>query len=98
MGRLEIPGEETNPTESAATEPIGFFRHLVRGCGTLPHCGEHPGTVFLLGVVLLGAVAGASGGWKGILGGAGIMFATFGPIYLCGAYRRSTFEEASCRP
>ena len=72
---------------------IGFFRHIVRGCGTLPHCGEHPGTVFLFGFVLMGAAAGANGGWTGALGGAGIMLVTFGSIYLCGAYDRSRTDE-----
>jgi hypothetical protein len=70
-----------------------LFGHIVRGCGTLPHCGEHPGTVFIFGFVLAGAAAGAKGGILGALCGAGAMLAIFGPIYLCGAYERSKTDE-----
>lgn len=72
---------------------IGFFRHLVRGCGTLPHCGEHPGTMWLVMFALMGAMAGAKGGLVGVLGGAGIMLAVFGTVYLVGAYDRSKTDE-----
>jgi len=72
---------------------IGFFRHLVRGCGTLPHCGEHPGTMWLVMFALMGAMAGAKGGLVGVLGGAGIMLAVFGSAYLVGAYDRSKTDE-----
>lgn len=72
---------------------VGFFRHLVRGCGTLPHCGEHPGTMWLVTFVLMGAMAGAKGGLVGVFGGAGTMLAVFGSVYLVGAYDRSKTDE-----
>jgi hypothetical protein len=49
---------------------------------------NHPGTVPLIGMALLGAIAGAERGTYGPLIGAGIMLAVFGPFYLIGAYRR----------
>jgi len=72
---------------------IGFFGHIIRGCGTLPHCGEHPGTIFLYGLVLMGAIAGAKGGWFGALCGAVVMLIFSGSFYLYGAYERSKTEE-----
>ena len=74
-------------------QKIGFFRHIIRGCGYLPHCGEHPGTGFLIFLVFMGAAAGAKGGWFGALIGASVMFVAFGSIYLIGAYSRSKTEE-----
>jgi hypothetical protein len=72
---------------------ISFFRHIVRGCGTLPRCGEHPGTGFLIMFVFVSAAAGAQRGWVGALGGAGIMLISFGSMYLVGAYERSKWDE-----
>lgn len=76
-----------------STAPIGFVRHVLRGCGTLPHCGSHPGTVFLALMVLMGAAAGSKGGAIGMLGGAGVMLAFGGTFYLVGAYNRSKTDE-----
>lgn len=76
---------------------MNALRHIVRGCGYLKHCGEHPGTVPLVMFALMGAVAGARGGWIYALGGAGIMLATFGPMYLWGAYDRSRLDEETER-
>lgn len=69
------------------------FRHIIRGCGNLKHCGEHPGTPILVGFTLIGAVAGANGGWFGALMGAAAMLAFNGPFYLWGAYDRSRLDE-----
>jgi len=43
--------------------------------------GPHPGMLALVGLLLLGLVAGS---WLGL----GIMAAVFGPLYLIGAYER----------
>lgn len=54
---------------------------IVRGLRTHPEYGPHPGTPFLMILILLGAMAGQ---WKGALAMAGV----FGPMYLYGAYER----------
>lgn len=69
------------------------IHHIIRGCGTLPHVGEHPGTVLIIAFVVIGAMAGAKGGWKGALFGAGVMAIVFVPMYLYGAYMRSVESE-----
>lgn len=68
---------------------MNIIKHVIRGCGTLPNYGEHPGTVPLIGLIFLGVIAGAKGGWMGCVMGAGVMLAIFGSIYLVGAYTRS---------
>jgi prepilin signal peptidase PulO-like enzyme (type II secretory pathway) len=69
------------------------IRHIIRGCGTLPHVGEHPGTVLIVAFIVIGAMAGAKGGWQGALFGAGVMAVVFVPMYLYGAYSRSVESE-----
>jgi prepilin signal peptidase PulO-like enzyme (type II secretory pathway) len=69
------------------------LRHIIRGCGTLPHVGEHPGTLLIVAFLLIGALAGSKGGWQGALLGAGVMAAVFVPMYLYGAYSRSVESE-----
>lgn len=69
------------------------IRMIVRGCGTLPICGPHPGTGFIAMLFIMGLAAGSHGGWFGSLCGAGAMLAFFGPIYLYGAYERAKHEE-----
>jgi hypothetical protein len=88
---------ESTPSKAPAPQKIGLFKHIVRGCGTLPHCGEHPGMIPLFCCTLLGAAVGAQKGWATALGGAGIMFLIFGSVYLCGAYDRSVMEERMAR-
>jgi hypothetical protein len=70
-----------------------IIKHTIRGCGYLPHCGHHSGTPILIMFILIGAIVGSNGGWKGALGGAGVMTAIFGPMYLYGAYETSVFDE-----
>lgn len=69
------------------------IKHIIRGCGWLEHCGDHPGTAVLFAFILSGALGGSNGGWNGILGGAGIMSAFMMPLYLHGAYERSILDE-----
>lgn len=72
---------------------------MIRGCGYLEHCGDHPGTSFLVICVLMGVCVGASrGGWSGAFSGAAFMGAFIGPLYLWGAYERSVEDERLSRP
>lgn len=73
------------------------LRQVWRGCGTLPHVGEHPGTGFLLLLILTGGAACWRGGLVGVLIGAGLMAAVMGPIYLCGAYSRAQLSDRLSR-
>ncbi|WP_415907105.1 hypothetical protein [Oleiharenicola sp. Vm1] len=76
-----------------SSKMVSFVGHVIRGCGTLPHCGSHPGTVFLALMVLMGAAAGSKGGALGMFGGAGVMLVFGGAFYLVGAYSRSKTDE-----
>ena len=60
-----------------------------QGCGYLEGYGYHPGSGFVAFLIVLGAAAGAEGGWIASLIGAGAMAATFGSLYLVGAYGRA---------
>jgi hypothetical protein len=60
-----------------------------QGCGYLEGYGYHPGSGFVAFLIALGAAAGAEGGWIASLIGAGAMSATFGLLYLVGAYGRA---------
>lgn len=83
-----------------------MFRQMIRGCGNLPHVGEHPGTGFVFALAILGALAGADRGlWYQELAGAAIMTAFVLPCYLAGAYARalesdriSASESSSLKP
>lgn len=67
-----------------------MIRQIIRGCGNLPHVGEHPGTWFVLLFAILGSAAGfGDGSWRGALGGAAIMTAFVLPFYLIGAWSRA---------
>lgn len=65
---------------------LHLARQVIRGCGTLPYVGEHPGTPFVAMFIILGAVAG---GWIGM----GMMAAVFLPIHLLGAYDRAEYSD-----
>lgn len=71
-----------------------MIRQIIRGCRTLPHVGEHPGTWCVFMFVLIGALAGAErGGWRGALGGAIVMALFILPIYFYGAYDRAKISD-----
>lgn len=79
-------------TDAAATEGCApsagsptWWKHVWRGCGYLPICGNHPGTPMLVIMILAGA---AAGGWHGGF----MMSLLFGPIYLIGAHGRSVYD------
>ena len=67
--------------------------NFIRGCGTMPYVGDHPGTEFLFLFLFIGAVAGAKGGWYGALVGFLIMALFMLPIYLLGAAGRAKLSD-----
>lgn len=69
-------------------------RRIIRGCGYLPACGDHPGTPFLLFCIILGVMAGVKrGSWVTAIVGAGVMLLVFGSCYAVGAYDRAVIQE-----
>jgi hypothetical protein len=71
-----------------------FIRQIVRGCGTLPHVGSHPGTGTVFFLVLMCGLAGASkGSWRGALVGAVFMATFMLPLYFYGAYDRANTSD-----
>lgn len=75
-----------------------MIRSIIRGCGTLPHVGEHPGTAWLIVFILMGALAGAGrGSWRGAVGGAIIMAIFLLPVYFYGAYERARLSDEISR-
>lgn len=78
---------------------MGAAKQIVRGMGTLPHVGEHPGTGLMLNWIAAGTLAGGiKGGIVGILGGATIMIMGLGPLYLWGAYDRARISDRMSNP
>ena len=72
---------------SRRTDAASRIKMTLRGCGTLPHVGPHPGTCF---VSLLIAVGALMGGYFG----AAMMALVMLPLYLIGAYERSKASES----
>lgn len=71
-----------------------MIRQIIRGCGNLPHVGNHPGTAWVLFFMLMGALAGAEhGSWRGAIGGAVFMALGIAPLYLWGAYDRAKLSD-----
>ena len=71
-----------------------FINHIVRGCGYLPGVGEHPGTGFIVFLILLGGVACIkAGGFTGFMFGSGLMAITMLPFHFYGAYERSKTSD-----
>jgi len=70
-----------------------LLRQTLRGCTSLPHVGEHPGTLIMFIFILMGGFAGAKGGFWGFLGGASFMALFIVPCYLVGAYSRAQYSD-----
>lgn len=73
-----------------------LIRQTIRGCGTLPHVGEHPGTIYVIAFVGAGIVAGLMkfpNPVIGAIGGGSIAAVVFLPMYLAGAYSRATLSD-----
>jgi hypothetical protein len=69
------------------------IRQIIRGCGTLPHVGSHPGTAILVMFVVFGPLCVTSAGPAAMAMDAGLMILMFGPIYLWGAYDRAWISD-----
>lgn len=69
------------------------LKRIIRGCGHLKHCGEHPGNGWMLVFIAMGALAVCQHGWQASLKGAAIMGVCMTPLYLMGAYDRALTEE-----
>lgn len=75
-----------------------WFRQMIRGCGTLPHVGEHPGLVPLLAFTGVGAIIGAvDNGLRGALLSAAFVIVPIGLIFLLGAIDRANTSDAITR-
>lgn len=73
-------------------------RQTVRGCTKLPHVGGHPGTTFLVLIVVITALAGGyKSGLPGILFGGALAGAIFGTIYAMGAWSRAEISDRILR-
>lgn len=69
------------------------LRQTLRGCRRLPHVGEHPGAAWLAGLILLGGAVGSGDGALAVAGGAAMMAAVMGPLFLFGAYQRAALSD-----
>jgi len=63
-----------------------MIKQIWRGMHWMPYVGEHPGNVFLMMFIVMGAAAGG-------FGGAAVMLVFFGPIYCYGAYDRAQISD-----
>lgn len=70
-----------------------WARQIVRGCGTMPHVGSHPGTGYVLAMIGAGGCAGLKGGVIGFAIGAAIMGSVMLPLYFAGAYGRAQLSD-----
>lgn len=70
-----------------------FFRQALRGIGSLPHVGHHPGTAPVLAIILLPGLAFLPHGAWAVMGGITFGAIVFGPIYLCGSYDRAELSD-----
>lgn len=61
---------------------------IYRGMRYSEKYGEHPGNVWIICFLLMGAIAGADKDFFHSLMGAIIMAVIFGPLYLLGCYER----------
>lgn len=70
-----------------------ILRRSLRGCGHMPHVGNHPGTGYVIALIGAGAFAGLRGGWLGAIAGACFVACVMVPMYLYGAYERAKLSE-----
>lgn len=69
---------------------LRMIKQVWRGCGYLPHVGEHPGLLVAVFLIIAGFLAGLKRGtFIGGLVGMAIMFVCVGIPFLYGAYMRA---------
>jgi hypothetical protein len=67
-----------------------LVKNMIQGAGYLEGYGEHPGTLLLLGFILMGGLAGArNGGLRGFLLGAAFVALFTVPVWLVGCVSRA---------
>ncbi len=76
---------------------LDILRKIVKGCGYLPGYGTHPGTIVVISLALIGALAGITSKSPdklyGALVGASFMSVFILPLYFYGAYERANDYE-----
>ena len=77
---------------------FAFPVQILRGMGNLPHVGSHPGTSFMILLLVMGMTAGfQSGGWKtAVFIGLAVPLSIF-PIYAWGAFDRARISDTHGR-
>lgn len=70
-----------------------MIRNIIRGCGTLPHVGDHPGTGTYIVLIGMGMAAGINGGPVAVIGGGVFMAVGMGLVYFWGAYDRAITSD-----
>jgi hypothetical protein len=73
---------------------MNTLRQVIRGCGYLPHVGEHPGTIPLVVLTVMITAAVGVFGPIGIAAGFIISVAFNGALYLRGAYERAELSDS----
>ena len=75
-------------------EHRSYFAHVLRGLGTLPHSGSHPGIKVLFFIIFATAMSGIpSGGLSGFIGGLVIGCIVYVPILIMGSAARSREDD-----
>ena len=74
---------------------IKFCKDVIQGAGNLPGMGEHPGTVILIGFILMGGIAGLKGGILGFVIGSLVMAVFMLPIWIIGCRDRARLYQRS---
>lgn len=71
-----------------------MFKNFMKGCGYVPGYGHHPGTGFLVFLLVAGAVVGSErGSLLSTAVGFGAVLIVFGPIYVLGAISRGKMKK-----
>lgn len=71
-----------------------LFSEIARGAGTLPDCGSHPGTGFVILLTLITGLAGLqAGGLLGFVCGSGLGALAYGSMWLCGCVSRARYQD-----
>ena len=70
-----------------------FIKQALRGLGSLPHVGPHPGTGCAIAFSMMPGIAAWPHGFWAVIGGFAFGAAIFGPIYAYGSYDRAELSD-----